>query len=148
MSLDEAQEARKKGEYKKALELYRAVLTEMPDNAKAHEGMALCWLSLQNYKKASIAASQANAFDPSLVISHLVLMYVYHHQKRSKEAESELNKAIEIDPSSPHVINAQGTNLLWKNQPAEAANIFLKALEVSPDTFFAQSVHVNLGYNY
>lgn len=148
MRLDDAYEARKKGKYKEALALYRAVLTEMPDNAKAHEGMALCWLTLQDYKKASIAANQALAFDPSLVISHLVLMHTSHHQKRSKEVESELRKAIEIDSSSPYVIDAQGINLLWKNQFGEAANIFLKALEVSPDISFSRGVHINLGYLY
>lgn len=148
MTIDKAYQARKEGKYQEALALYRLTLAEMPENAIAHEGVAICLLNLKDYTAAFNSAKQALILDSSLVVPHLVLGDVYRHQKKFIEANAEINRAVELQPNSATVIYAQGISLIWKNKTNDAIDFFMKAIEIDADSLVSFPCHLNLGYIY
>jgi tetratricopeptide (TPR) repeat protein len=148
MSLDEANRARVSGKYQEVLGLYRSILADTPENANAHEGAAICLVNLKDYAAALNSAKRALDLDSSLALPHLVLAAVYRHQRKMAESDTEINKAVELQPNSATVVFAQGTKLMWKNQYDDAVDFFMRSIEIDTDSPAAFSSHINLGYIY
>ena len=79
-----------------------------PAFARAHEGLAECWMTLGNdgYEpwehaapKAELAVRRALDLDPELAESHATLAYVHFLEDRIISCELEAKKALELNPS-------------------------------------------------
>jgi tetratricopeptide (TPR) repeat protein len=71
-----------------------------------------------------------------------LLGYSLDNQKRSKEAEEFHQRAVQLAPASPEVLNNYGTHLWIEGDYAKAETVFAQALAAAP-TYF--NVLYNLG---
>jgi tetratricopeptide (TPR) repeat protein len=99
VKLQEGLEFRNEGEFGKAIEAYRQVITVNPENS-----LAYCWLGYaylqQGLNTEAIASLRRSIeIDPLFADAHYNLAYALWKADRPDAAASELKQAFEIDPS-------------------------------------------------
>src|SRR5581483_1928924 len=94
-----------------AIQLFKEAVAADSTFARANSSMAIAYVLLPRYgvrgdsliPLAEHAAQRALAFDPQDAEAHLALGHVRLDQWRWTEAENELDKSIDLDPSNPLV---------------------------------------------
>src|SRR5579863_108499 len=93
---------------RRAVGLFERAIELDASFARAHEGLAECWMTLGNdgYEpweraapKAELAVRRALDLDPDLAESHASLAYVHFMEDRIISCEVEARKALELNPS-------------------------------------------------
>ncbi len=64
----DAQTAYQEGRYKKAIEIYQAVINKNPGSANAHQEIAQCYSKLRKFKYAYIEAQKALEINNDMAI--------------------------------------------------------------------------------
>ena len=110
-------------EYKRALELN-------PNNAAAHEGLAL-WLACQGRADEAVAwAERGRELDP-LAVSFEDFGWTLFQTRHYDQAIHELRGALVVRPDDLGALTDLGFVLIANNQPGDAIPVLEKAISVS-----------------
>jgi tetratricopeptide (TPR) repeat protein len=117
------------GRYREALELYRKVLQELPDDAIVHYEYAQLLRDLNVLDEASQEARQAVRLDPQLaearrLLGALELQAAEEDPSRLDAAIEQLDAARRLRPDDIQTSVALGRALMARGRPGEAARVF------------------------
>jgi TolB-like protein/Tfp pilus assembly protein PilF len=135
----------------KAREYFEKAVEADPSYAQAYVGLADTYLlmAFQNlitakeaHRKAKYLIQQALAIDKTLGEAHATLGYIYQDAGGWKEAEIELKKAIDLNPSYPTAHFWYSILLTWEERHNEAIIQAKKAEELDP---FSPSIIIAVG---
>jgi TolB-like protein/Tfp pilus assembly protein PilF len=135
----------------KAREYFEKAVEADPSYAQAYVGLADTYLlmAFQNlitakeaHPKAKYLIQQALAIDKTLGEAHATLGYIYQDAGGWKEAEIELKKAIDLNPSYPTAHFWYSILLTWEERHNEAIIQAKKAEELDP---FSPSIIIAVG---
>lgn len=104
--LEQAKQSLTKKRYDDAIQQYQVILLIDASNVAAMEGLARALIGAHRPMDAIAVCEKALAQNPDLAVFHYLLGYIYDHNGRQGEAERELRRSLELDPSS---INAKLT---------------------------------------
>lgn len=145
--------ARRGGGLRTALEYFRRALEVDPGYALAHAGVADCfalfgWFGEQppnvSFPKAKAAALRALEINPEMAEARATLGFVHaFHDWQSGEAETELRRAIELEPGYAPAHYFLCAVLLVTDRPDQAIEGSRIALELDPLSPF---VNAHLGW--
>ncbi len=131
-------------EYSKAVERFQRAIDSDPTYAPAYAGLALCYNaggyrgnkpSDVSFPRARAAARRALELDDGLAEAHAVLGQVMFQANWDwAGAEVELQRAIDLDPSSSDVHAAYGFYLLTVGRADPAIQQYRRVLELDPLT--------------
>jgi len=125
-----------------SLDLYQQVIRQYPRYAPAYGGEALCYTVMatnselpadQTAGQAIDAAKAAIALDPSVAEAHAVLgwlAFVIHSDW--KTADSELRRAVELDPNFATAHQWRALSLLYAGNTGQAVPEMAKTLQFDP----------------
>jgi tetratricopeptide (TPR) repeat protein len=142
----EAEQDYTDGKFQEAAEKYRMIIEAEPENAIAHQGLAQCLNRLGEFEEAAKECNRALELDTDLAIPYAVLGgSIYFRQRRHRESEAALRKAIALDPTCEEARISLGATLSRQGRLEEAVVALKEALELNPDRSIA---HYNLGLVY
>jgi Flp pilus assembly protein TadD len=117
---------------------YRVALSLRPDNASAHEGLAMCQSrighsegAISSYRRAVVVAPQ-NSTTRTRLVEALAKAGFW------KEAEVECRRALEVDPGNYLALLHLANSLHQHQRDEEAVLVFRKAAEIAPNAAEAQ----------
>ncbi|MBA3698898.1 MAG: tetratricopeptide repeat protein [Planctomycetes bacterium] len=90
--------ALERSRYDLAEQEFRLVLTEDPDDAQAHAGLALCLSEQKKYDEAEAEAKAAVGLAPDIDFCHFALGRVLFERNHFPEAIAAAEEAIRLDP--------------------------------------------------
>ena len=135
----------------KAREYFEKAVETDPSYAQAYVGLADTYLlmAFQNlitaneaHRKAKYLIQQALEIDKTLGEAHTTLGYIYQDTGDWREAEIELKKAIDLNPSYPTAHFWYSILLTWEERHNEAITQAKKAEELDP---FSPSIIIAVG---
>jgi tetratricopeptide (TPR) repeat protein len=125
-----------------SLELYQQAIRESPRYAPAYAGEALCYAVMasnsqlpadQTASQAIDAANAAIALDPKVAEAHAALGLVsYTIRSDWKTAETELKRAVSIDPNFASARQWLALSLLYTGETGEAQAEISRAVHLDP----------------
>src|SRR5882724_2448553 len=141
---------------KKALAYYRQALEKDPKSALAYSGIAESTMTLgptlqvlppqQAVADAKAAALKAMELDPELAEPHVTLSQIsLINDWDWKKAESEIQKAVELNPGSSAARHWFGLFLGYQGKAAEARRQIVQAREADP---LSPILQANVGWTY
>ena len=140
-------------DFLKAIEYFNEATTLAPAYAEAYAGLADTYslLSVYNLQRperamptAKKAALEALRVDPGLAEAHASLGHIlFLYDWNWAEAERELEKAIELNPSYASTYQWHGVFLIAMNRPDEALRTMRQGLELDPVSL---SLNESLGW--
>jgi Tfp pilus assembly protein PilF len=141
---------------KKALSLYRQALDSDPDSALAYSGIAESYMTLgpslqvlppqQAVTDAKAAAIKAMELDPYLAEPHVTLSQIsLINDWDWLKAETEIKKAVELNPGSSAAHHWYGLFLGYQGKAAEARRQIIQAREADP---LSPILQANVGWTY
>jgi tetratricopeptide (TPR) repeat protein len=98
--MDLAYDLYKCRKFAKAVDLYEAVISQEPENARAYLGLSDSLYYLKEYKRSYEAVQKAAALQPDLVQVHYRKAAIFYKWKQIHESEDEIKSALELDPNS------------------------------------------------
>lgn len=104
--LERAKQSLTKKRYGDAIQQYQSFLLTDANNVTAMEGLAKALIGARRTIEATTVCERTLAQNPDLAVFHYLLGYIYDHSGRQGEAERELRRSLELDPSS---VNAKLT---------------------------------------
>lgn len=128
----------------RSIEHYRQALTQDPQNALAHAGLADSYSGLSDWylppravmPEARAAAARALELDESLSAAHNALCVVLtNYEWNWSAAERECRRAIELNPNSADAHDSYGYLLAYVGRAAEASAEMHRAEELDPLSF-------------
>jgi TolB-like protein/Flp pilus assembly protein TadD/tRNA A-37 threonylcarbamoyl transferase component Bud32 len=140
----------------KALALYRKALERDPNNALAYSGIAQSYMTLgptlqalppqEAIVEARKAALKAMELDPELAEPHVTLSQISLTDRWDwQTAQSEIQKAIELNPGSSAARHWYGFLLAYQGKAAEARRQIVQARDSDPLSPILQN---NVGWTY
>jgi eukaryotic-like serine/threonine-protein kinase len=92
---------------------------------------------LDYYQKKDVVAAERAArryvaMAPALANSHSLLGFCLAVQEKFAEAETELKKAIELEPAHPYALPNLAHMLLAAGRPADAVPVYRRVIELGP----------------
>jgi tetratricopeptide (TPR) repeat protein len=140
-------------DFLKAIEYFHEATSLAPDYAEAFAGLADTYglLSVYNLQRperamrmAKEAALEALRLDPNLAEAHASLGHIFFLFDWSwAEAESELEKALELNPAYASTYQWHGVFLMAMSRPEEGLSTLRQGLEYDPVSL---SLNENLGW--
>jgi serine/threonine protein kinase/tetratricopeptide (TPR) repeat protein len=126
--------------FRTAIKLFEEALSCDPDYAMARFGLGDCHASRSilgrdrpDHAKARTELETAIRLDPSLADAHAVLGLVEGmYEWNWASAESRFEKAIALDPRSPHICNVYGLTLGITGRHDQAVATYRRAIELDP----------------
>ena len=113
-----------------------------PDCSSGYAGMA--WVYLIEYRRgwskdpdrslrlAEKFAKESSAKDETNPIGHAGLSQIYAHQKKIDQAISKAERALELAPNDPNVVQYYARTRHWLGKPEEGLNMVKKAIRIRP----------------
>lgn len=92
------------GDYKTAMNMYKAVLAIKPKSATALDGIGRCQIATAEYAAAEASLRSAIQADPKFVQAYNNLAVVFEKQNKRKEAIALLEKAASMEPNNADVL--------------------------------------------
>lgn len=140
-----ADELYARNKFKSAAAIYREILEIEPNNARAHQNLARCFVSLKNYSEGEAEARKALSLDAQLPAPYAVLGYIYTQKKEFEEAAQFYKRALEFDPQNPRYSVALAWILASQEKYQEGLDILheIESLHLKD-----QAVHQVLGFIY
>lgn len=121
-----------------AVEKFRKTLELEPRLAAARTDLGVALVRLERWDEAADVLGQAVAEQPkSVEAAHFHALALYNAQ-RSAEAETELRRAMELDPAFAPNHTLLGVLLSARGERVAAAEAFARAARLAPDDFDAQ----------
>src|SRR5688572_7874785 len=106
--LERAEQLKLAGSHREALVILEELILEDPSNVAALEEIADNELSLEQYERAEIAATQAVALDVSSYTGHYILGFIRSQQGVWEEALRRLKEANRLKPNNPEILRCLG----------------------------------------
>lgn len=126
--------AAERGNYQAALEMYQEALEIIPHHAEAHRELGMVYYELDDGQGANREIVRALRLSPGDAWSWVVLGNVYmKFENDAKQAERYYQRAYELDPTDPYLLNSYGVLKAKREQYAEARDLFEQAIEQDPD---------------
>jgi tetratricopeptide (TPR) repeat protein len=123
------------GLHEDALEVYRKILSDSPDNLPALSGLAASLLVLHRTDEAVSALRQASEMDPADPEPAIRLAEIHLQDGDGNRARTELARCLKLaDPHDAGIALRAGRLLVSLKEYAEAASVFEKALEQNPSS--------------
>jgi len=128
--LIEAELLREQGEKPLALELYGQALTQYPDNTELLYARALLAAQLDNIALLEQDLRRVLTFDPDHADALNALGYTLADQtERLAEAYRLIQRALQLQPEEPAILDSMGWVLYRMGQPAQAEPYLRQALD-------------------
>lgn len=140
-AIREAVDCYQSGDFARAEEIYRQLVTEVPD-AKKWSDLGAVLKAQGRHEDAIAAYRQAMALDPRDATPHFNLGNLLRDRGRQDEAVGSLRQAVALDPKFADAHINLGRLLLEKEELEEALLHMQKAAAASPASY---SAHNNLG---
>lgn len=134
-----------KGDFSKALEIYKSVISSEPHNAVAFQYASVALSNLGRYPDALSMSTKALEIDPALVIPHATMALVYDEIGEKEKSRKEAQIALDKDPESPDALCCSGILSLIDNKTDDAIQYLEKAVKIAPSFYLA---HYNLATVY
>ncbi len=121
------------GLHEDALEVFRKILADKPDDIHALSGLAGSLLTLRRPEEAVAALRQASEFDPSNPELPIRLAEVFLQSGDGDQARSEMARSLQMaNPGDAGIALRIGRLLASLKEYAEAASVLEKALDRNP----------------
>jgi tetratricopeptide (TPR) repeat protein len=123
----------KNGQYEKALELWKQLAEQEPDNLDARTGIGNAYFELGKVDVAIREIQSVLETHPKHMKALHSLVTIYIETGRPREALEYADRAIQADPKdgNSHLDRAMALGLLGRQD--EAAHAYHKAIELAPD---------------
>jgi adenylate cyclase len=96
--------------------------------------------------RAEELAHRALTLDDSEVRARIVLGHVHLFHQRYKEAETEIERAILINPNDAHGLASRGTILVWSGETDAAIDALERAQRIDPELTVVDRFALSLAY--
>lgn len=121
------------GSFRAAWDDLLRILTRTPRNLEALVLLADAAVSPQEVNEALRRLRDRDLEFKDVPQYHLALSVVYVKQGKTKEAESEVNLALALDPKLPDAHLAMASLAVFRNDPARAEEEYRAAIALAPD---------------
>ena len=122
--------------------LYQQYLAIVPDNANAHNNLAVAFLAQDNPDRAIYHYQQAIAINPECPEAYYNLGVVWQQQRQFAEAQQQYERAIALKPDYLDAYNNLAGVLIEQEKVQEAIGQYQKIIALQPNHI---SAHRNLG---
>lgn len=121
------------GDYGRAIEDYKVVISNTEENVQAYIERAKCYLYIDDYKNALKDCLECQKTAPTLARPYTLAAVAQLGLGHLEEAQSSIDQGINLSPNDPEswALRADCDNLALKHQAAIADGN--KALELDPD---------------
>jgi tetratricopeptide (TPR) repeat protein len=116
----------------KQLELYQKLVTDFPQDERAHFLLGTTYFGQQEYAKAIEEYGRSTAIAPDFAPAYNILGYAYRTEGRYDDAERAFKKYIELIPNDPNPYDSYAELLMKTGRFDESIEQYRKALEVNP----------------
>lgn len=121
------------GSYQKAVKLFGKVLEAIPHHVDARRNLAMAHLETGNHQQARILLEECLKIDPTNVWSFVLLGNIATKHERSPEvAAFYYETGLSINPNDNLLLNNFAALQLERGKPAQAREMFEKALAIDP----------------
>lgn len=127
--IDYAKNLMKRGKYKQALDLLKHRVSR--EGSQAWYLTGICEYHLNNYGLAEEALKQALARDPDDEEIRRYLAVTFIAMGEMEKGVAQFDKILKMNPDNYQIMTEKGVILLGLDQPAEALELFEKALSIS-----------------
>lgn len=134
-TLVEAKRALKGGDYPLAIELYRRVLQEEPDNTDGLLGLARARLLSQQFKPALATYRSLLRRDPRNTEALIGLGETYNLLRQYTAAEGPLKRVLSVEPSSADAAWALSRTYLYERRFQHAERLLKRVLIKQPNDY-------------
>ena len=121
------------GEYKKALDCFKQILSKEPNASKVYNDLGLVYIKLGRSDEAIKAWLKALSLDPKFIMSRYNLIRAYIDKREYDRAISNLKVIIRQDPRQERAYNTLGVIYWTLGSHDLAEEQFKKAIAVKPD---------------
>jgi len=128
-----AQAAAKLGDFKTVDQTVDSLLKGTAEDAELHSFKSSVLLEANQLKQAEESARKAISLDARDVDPLVTLSIIQERQKKFKDSEMTLRKALEIDPENATLLNNLGYFLTERGEkPQEAEDFIRRAVNIAP----------------
>ena len=117
----------------KQLEHYRQLVTEFPEDERAHFLLGTTYFGQQEYDKAIEEYRRSTTIAPGFAPAYNILGYAYRTQGRYPEAERVFKKYVELIPDDPNPYDSYAELLMKMGRFDESIAQYRKALDQNPE---------------
>ena len=135
----------KNGKYREALDLYKQLLDEDPDNAEVRIGMSNAYFKMGKYDQAIRGLNEVLEEDPDNLKALQSLGNIHVERGSGAEALRVAERALTIDSGDGESQFLKGIALQTLGRYSEAAEVYRRALESAPDM---PEIYANLAMLY
>jgi len=121
------------GLYRKAIDVYKAVLLEKPDSETALMSLVQSYKEVKRPEEFVGFLKSFIEKNPGNIHSYNLLAQAYATDKKWVQAEKVLQKALKQEPKSTFTYKLLGAVMLSKGEHAEALGVYEQGLRVMPD---------------
>lgn len=139
--LAEGQRQMAAGEYAQAVETFKALQAQSPQDPRVLNELGLAYAKQEKNQEAEQAYQKALKLDPAFPEAHFNLGTVYLRQMGLAEAEAEFRLALKNRPDYVKAYNNLGLALMEMGKFDEAEQNFKKAIELdSSDAMYKENL--------
>lgn len=124
------------GRYQDAIPYFQKALSENVDDFFPKYYLAQCYLLTDNLEKAYALATELRSLFPNEENIYFLLSQIYLHQENIKEAETNIDKAIELNPYLEDFFGQKAYTLLAKKDFEGALNYANEGLKINAKSIF------------
>ena len=140
------------GDYQDAIQLFKKTLEYLPAHTDARRNLAMAYLEFGNKDEALNQLIDVLRMDPKDIWGYILLGNIYSmYQNDFDTAEPFYEKAYQLDPNDPYLLNNYASVKVKKNQFDDAMNMFIRAIDIKPDypnsSYGLASLYSNIGKN-
>lgn len=138
LAMQEAMTLHRGGRFRRAADIYRAVLATQPKHADALHLLGVAERQLGRLDEAIALIRRAIIIKPEAALYHSNLAEAHRGQGNSREAEAAARHAVALDARLPEAWLNLGLSLHLQKRYAEAIETFQTAVQLRPDYLDAQ----------
>lgn len=134
--LEQAETLKLQSKHKEAIRFCQKILIMDLDCTEAYEEIGDNYISLGEYKKASLALAQATRRNPKSANTHYLTGFMHSAQQNWKESVGHLEKANELFPNHPEILRCLGWSVFNMGLKKKGICILERALAIAPEDSF------------
>jgi len=131
----------------KQRELLQELVTEYPNDERAHNLLGTFWYSQQEFEKAIQQFNQSVEINDQYSLSYNMLGYSYRFLGEYKKAEESFKKYIELIPDDPNPYDSYAELRMKMGEYGQSIETYYEALNIDPN-FVASHIGIATNLNY
>ncbi len=131
--LEKAEQLKLAGKHAEALVILEQLVSEDPSNVSALEEIADNELSLDQFARAEVAASQAVSLDKSSYTGHYIIGFLRSQESKWEEALVSLREANKLKANNPEILRCLGWVLFKVGQRPQGVVTLERSLNLDSD---------------